>query len=170
MKSRLFPADPVERRAVTLAALIVVLVTCAVFFIYDVIGDLREDGPGWHISLEMLTTGALCIGVVLMMVELREMLRRMDSLNRGIRAARGDMAGLIDQLFAGWGLTPSEREVAMLILKGFDNQSIADLRGVAVGTIRAQSTRIYAKAGVDGRAQFFSIFMEELLADPADRP
>ena len=53
----------------------------------------------------------------------------------------------------------------MLILKGFDNDTIAEFRGTAVGTIRAQSTRVYAKAGVDGRAQLFSILLEELLAD-----
>lgn len=170
MKQRLFAKHPAERRAVTLAALIIVLALCAVFFIFDVISDLKEDGPGWHISLEMLTTVALCVGVALLMIELRDMLQRMDSLNRGIRAARGDMAVLIDGFFDGWGLTRSERDVAMLILKGFDNETIAGLRGVAVGTIRAQSARIYAKAGVDGRAQLFSIFMEELLAAPADRP
>ena len=86
-------------------------------------------------------------------------------MDLGIRAARGDMASLISGFFDRWGLTPSEREVALLILKGFGNEAIAGLRGVAVGTVRAQSARIYAKAGVDGRAQLFSVFMEELLAD-----
>ena len=38
------------------------------------------------------------------------------------------------------------------------------MRGTAPGTVRAQCTSIYAKAGVDGRAQLFSVFMEELLA------
>ncbi|AUH34832.1 helix-turn-helix transcriptional regulator [Paracoccus tegillarcae] len=163
-------SNPAERRAATLAALIVVLALCAAFFIGDVIGDLRRDGVGWHISLELFTTAALGTGVVLLMIELRDMLRRMDSLDRGIRAARGEMAKLIDSFFQGWGLTPSERDVGLLILKGFDNEAIAGLRGVAVGTVRAQSARIYAKAGVDGRAQLFSIFMEELLAEPPTQP
>lgn len=160
-----------ERRAATLAALILVLSLCAFFFIIDVVTDLTEYGLGWHISLELLATGALFVSLALMMVELREMQQRMERIDRGIRAARGDMAALISGFFDRWGLTPAEREVALLILKGFGNEAIAGLRGAAVGTVRAQSARIYAKAGVDGRAQLFSIFMEELLADEgtADR-
>ena len=60
-------------------------------------------------------------------------------------------------------MTPSEREIAFLILKGIDNDSIAKMRGTAQGTVRAQCTQIYAKAKVDGRTQLLSIFMEELL-------
>lgn len=37
------------------------------------------------------------------------------------------------------------------------------MRGTAPGTVRAQCTAVYGKAGVDGRAQLFSVFMEELL-------
>lgn len=166
MKLRLSFTSTQERRAATLAVLIVVLALAAFFFVIDVFTDLGEYGLGWHIALELLATVALFIGVALMMVELREMQQRMASLDRGIRAARGDMAGLIGSFFERWRLTPSEREVALLILKGFDNDAIAGIRGVAAGTIRAQSASIYAKAGVDGRAQLFSIFMEELLAEP----
>jgi DNA-binding CsgD family transcriptional regulator len=69
----------------------------------------------------------------------------------------------IENFFERWTLTPSEREVALLVLKGFDNETIADLRDTAQGTVRAQDTKIYAKARVDGRAQLLSIFVEELL-------
>ena len=73
------------------------------------------------------------------------------------------MTTLIETFFDQWRLTPSEREVALLILKGINNDSIARVRGTAPGTVRAQCTQIYAKAEVDGRAQLLSIFMEELL-------
>lgn len=155
-----------ERRALTLAILIVVQALCALFFISDLVGDVMiEDHGRLHLNLETIAALALCAGVALMMLELRDMLRRMETLDRGIRAARGDMADLIARFFDEWGLTPSEREVAMLILKGFDNETIATMRGVATGTVRAQTTRIYAKADVDGRSQLFSVFMEELLTD-----
>ncbi|MEE2868759.1 MAG: helix-turn-helix transcriptional regulator, partial [Pseudomonadota bacterium] len=46
----------------------------------------------------------------------------------------------------------------------------AQLRGAAQGTVRAQLTRIYAKAGVSGRHQFAAWFVEDLLQDGiADR-
>lgn len=44
-----------------------------------------------------------------------------------------------------------------------DVTEIARLRDVADGTVRAQLTCIYAKAGVSGRAQFAACFVEDLL-------
>lgn len=52
----------------------------------------------------------------------------------------------------------------MLALKGFDIAEIAQLRGAAQGTVRAQMTSIYAKSGTSGRAQFAAFFVEDLLA------
>ena len=45
-------------------------------------------------------------------------------------------------------------------LRGINNPGC----GAAQGTVRAQLTRIYAKAGVSGRAQFAAFFVEDLLA------
>lgn len=156
-----------SRRATALSAIILVQALCAAFFIGDVLADLRASGvSGWHLDLEALAALSLAGGVVLLMIELRAMLGRVAAMETGLSAARGDMARVIGAFFDRWGLTPSEREVAMLILKGFDNAAIAQLRGLAPGTIRAQTARIYAKSGTDGRAQLFSVFMEELLAGP----
>ena len=70
---------------------------------------------------------------------------------------------MIETQFDDWRLTPAERDVGMLALKGLDVAEIASLRSAAQGTVRAQLTRIYAKAGVSGRAQFASWFVEDLL-------
>lgn len=51
-----------------------------------------------------------------------------------------------------------------MILKGLDNDAIARVRQTASGTVRAQTTSIYAKSQSDGRAQFISLFVEELIA------
>jgi DNA-binding NarL/FixJ family response regulator len=50
-------------------------------------------------------------------------------------------------------LSPSEREVAALILHGRDNASIAELRGTSVRTTANQVASIFAKLGVRSRAQ-----------------
>ena len=47
--------------------------------------------------------------------------------------------------------------------QALDVAEIAELRGAAQGTVRAQLTRIYSKAGVSGRAQFAAFFVEDLL-------
>ena len=165
MRGRRLPAPMLERPALVLAAIILLQALCALFFIGDVIADLSHGNrlDDLHLALEALAAVALTGGVVYLMLELRALLRRVVSMDAGLRAARGEMAELIGGFFDRWGLTPSERDVALLILKGFDNEAIARLRGTAAGTVRAQSTRAYAKAGVDNRAQLLSVFMEELL-------
>ncbi len=86
----------------------------------------------------------------------------------GIRAARGEMGVLIERFFAEWQLSDAEWDIALLLLKGLDNKSIATIRGTATGTVRAQCANIYDKAGVDGRSQLMSVFMEELLSVPLE--
>lgn len=159
--------DADARRAALMAAMIVIQSLCALFFIVDVILDVRDPAGegGGHLVLESFVAVVLCAGILFFMFELRALLAKMTRVTTGLKAARGEMAEVIEGFFAQWGLTQAERDVALLILKGLDNDSIARIRGRAAGTVRAQSTSIYAKAGVDGRAQLLSLFMEELLSD-----
>ncbi|POF34259.1 helix-turn-helix transcriptional regulator [Roseibium marinum] len=167
MTSLNFPKNANERRAFTLAAIILLQALCAFFFVGDVFVDMTEGGhlDDIHMALEALAALALICGVIYLMLELRQLLRRFSSMATGLRAARGEMTQLIDSFFDSWDLTPSERDVALLVLKGFDNEDIARLRGTAAGTVRAQTAKIYSKANVEGRSHLFSIFMEELFSD-----
>lgn len=166
MKAKFWPARTEERRATILAGLILLQAVCALFFIIDVIEDYRNDGQldGPHMVLESIAAVALIGGVIFLMVELRRLLRRMAVMQTGLEVARGNLADVIDTFFDEWHLTKAERDVALLILKGLDNEAIAGLRQTAAGTVRAQATSIYAKSGTDGRPQFISLFMEELMA------
>ena len=159
-------------RAATLTGLILVQALCAIFFIADAVDDIAEtvDRGALHMSLETAAALALSLGVVVLTLELRRLLDRQQALEEGMMAARGAMADMIEAFFERWGLTPAEREVGLFALKGLDNESIAALRGAAVGTVRAQTARVYAKAGVSGRAQLMSLFIEELLAEPLSPP
>lgn len=165
MITRLLPAILHERQAKALATIIFLQALCAIFFIGDVAVDLFQGDhlDDTHFALEMFAAVVMTAGVVYLIRELRDLLNHMAAMQLGIRAARGEMTTLIDTFFDQWKLTPSEREVALLILKGINNESIARMRGTAPGTVRAQCTQIYAKAEVDGRAQLLSIFMEELI-------
>lgn len=166
MKTGLHLPGKDRRRTVTLAVIIVLQALCAAFFVSDIGSDFGRGLYGDpHLQVEAVATVVLIVGVIFLMVELRGVMSRLEEMDRGLRAARGEMAQIIDTFFDDWKLTPSEKDVGLLILKGFDNEAIAAIRGTAAGTIRAQSTHIYAKAGVDGRAQLFSLLLEELLAD-----
>ena len=166
MRLRLWPSRTRDRRATVLAGLILLQTLCALFFIGDVITDFREDGQleSSHLLLESVAAVALIAGVIFLMIELRGLLSRMSDMQTGLEIAHGQLAEVIEGFFDGWNLTNAERDVALMILKGLDNQSIAKVRNTASGTVRAQATSVYAKSSTDGRAQFISVFVEELLA------
>ncbi|MCB0322699.1 MAG: response regulator transcription factor [Bdellovibrionales bacterium] len=51
----------------------------------------------------------------------------------------------------------------MLILKGLSHKEIADVRQTTEKTVRRQATSLYAKAGLENRAQLSAFFLEDLL-------
>ena len=55
--------------------------------------------------------------------------------------------------------------MALLAIKGLSLAEIAAVRKTKDGTIKAQCNAIYRKAGVTGRTQLLSLFIEELLAE-----
>jgi len=69
----------------------------------------------------------------------------------------------IDAQFDRWQLTPAEREVALLMLKGLSHKEIAAVRESSERTIRQQARAIYAKANLSGRAALSAFFLEDLL-------
>ncbi len=83
---------------------------------------------------------------------------RMDmrELVKGLGAA-------IDAQFDRWQLTPAEREVAMLMLKGLSHKEIAAVRDASERTVRQQARAIYGKANLSGRAALSAFFLEDLL-------
>ena len=148
-----------------LALFLLIQSLAAVFFLGDAVADLMEDGFKLHVSFEGLVALALVMGVVFGVIALRRTMDRMEAQEAALAAAKGALADVILAQFTQWGLTPAERDVAFLALKGLDVAEIAEMRGAASGTVRAQLTRIYFKAGVSGRAQFAAFFVEDLLAD-----
>ena len=138
------------------------------FFVGDVIADLSLEGLDLHLALEAAVSLALLLGVVFGALEMRRTLERARRSEAAVQAASGALGDLIDTQFTQWQLTPAESDVALLALKGFDVAAIATCRNVAVGTVRAQLARVYAKAGVSSRAQLVSVFIEDLLGGPID--
>lgn len=70
----------------------------------------------------------------------------------------------IDGQFDRWDLSPAEREVALLLLKGLSTRDIADLRQTREATVRQQAQGVYKKADLEGRAELAAFFLEDLLA------
>ena len=69
----------------------------------------------------------------------------------------------IQQQFTDWGFTPSEREVATLLLKGLSFEEIAGVRQTKEKTVRQQATAIYRKSDLNGRHEFAAWFFEDFV-------
>jgi DNA-binding CsgD family transcriptional regulator len=81
---------------------------------------------------------------------------RVQELMRGLGNA-------IDQQFERWSLTAAEKDVALLLLKGFSHKEVAELRGRAERTVRQQALAVYRKSNLSGRASLAAYFLEDLL-------
>lgn len=158
-----------------------VLLLIALLVVADVVGDLGQGASGWHVALEMLAAGLALLGAVHLLrstLRLRRRLVRQAEHLSQVRAqaeawrqqARRHVEGLsrsIDAQLDGWRLSPAEKDVAFLLLKGLGLREIADLRGTHEKTVRAQSASIYAKAGLAGRSELAAFFLEDLLVPRA---
>jgi DNA-binding NarL/FixJ family response regulator len=90
------------------------------------------------------------------------------------RRAQTYLSGLAEEIqrqFEDWQLTAAEREVGLLMLKGFSHGEIAGLRGTTEATVRHQARAAYQKSGLPNRTAFCAYFLEDLLpAKPQTEP
>lgn len=163
MTTKVHRTGRLHSAALTVFLLIQVMAT--VFFVGDAVSDMIHDPTSPHSVFESLVALALVFGVLIGGWQLRLTLERMREQERALDTARGALSEVVQRQFSHWGLTPSERDVALFALKGLDVAEIAEIRGAAQGTVRAQLSNIYAKSGTTNRAQFAAWFVEDLLAE-----
>jgi DNA-binding CsgD family transcriptional regulator len=164
------------RRAAPIAFVILVQALCAAFFSWDIVASvlgIQTDPVSWELR-ELMEIGAalgLVLGVVLGAVLLRRALVERNRAEEKLRRASAAFMDVLLERFDDWGLTPSERDVALFAIKGMSTAEIATLRATSEGTVKAQTNAIYRKAGVSGRSQLLSLFIEDLMDDAgAARP
>ncbi|MEM7268277.1 MAG: LuxR C-terminal-related transcriptional regulator [Pseudomonadota bacterium] len=169
MTNRPAPLSP-RRAAAAISALAGLQILCAAVFIEELLVSVfgLRSSPvswSWREMLEIFAALGLILGMVMAGLIIRSALRQRQRAVDTLRAASGDFQALVSDQFDAWALTPSERDVALFMLKGFANAEIARLRETSEGTIKAQTTAVFRKAGVTGRPQLLSYFIEELLSD-----
>lgn len=151
-----------------LVALILFQAACTSLFVADVLDDIREAGRiTLHLNAELFANLGLIAGIAVEAVVLWKLLRRQALADRAISVARGAMADLMDEQFRHWGLTPAEADVASFTIKGFSISETAGLRGSSEATVKSHLNSVYRKAGVAGRTQLVSVFVEELFHAPS---
>jgi DNA-binding NarL/FixJ family response regulator len=82
--------------------------------------------------------------------------------SRADRFLRG-LGAEIDGQLTQWSLTPSEKEIALLLLKGLGHKQVAALTERSERTVRQHAVAVYRKSGCAGRAELAAYFLEDLL-------
>jgi DNA-binding NarL/FixJ family response regulator len=69
----------------------------------------------------------------------------------------------VAQQMQKWELSPSETEIAFLVLKGLSNKEIANVRNTSESTVRLQCSSIYKKSQLNSRSELAAYFLEDLM-------
>lgn len=153
---------------IVIGVVLVIQAVCAFFFTSEIlisVFGLQIAPINWQLY-ELVEIGAalgLILGVVLGAAAIRHARARSARAEEALRAASGAFMEVLEERFTEWGLTPAERDVALFAIKGMSTQEIAELRQTSEGTVKAQTNAIYRKAGVSGRPQLLSLFIDELM-------
>lgn len=146
----------------------------------DIFADIQEGTELLHIIVETIVfiiaiSSALGISLRLlaeakrsrqlvndMSLELQKNRQEASEWRKETQALLQGLGVSINKQFERWELSPSEKEIALLLLKGLSHKEIAYLRHVNEATARQQAGSIYKKAGLNGRHDLAAFFLEEL--------
>ena len=134
--------------------------------------DLSLNVPTSHIieeSMIVLLAGLMAVYLIfdmrkrtrktkLLLAELNTATARLSSMNNKLRNVKAQYLQFND-----WSLTPSEKEVALFMLKGLSTQEIAAARNTKEKTVRQQASAVYAKSQLEGRYALAAWFFEDIL-------
>ncbi len=165
------------------AVLAVALLSIIVGGTADLVMDDPSDWLSFHVVFEtLMLAGALVMATTLWLgwwrsahsaARLRERLeaqgRERDEWRASAQAALEGLGRAIDAQFTAWRLTPTEREVALMLLKGYGHKETAALTGRSERTVRQHAGVVYEKAGLGGRAELAAFFLHDLMLPEAER-
>ena len=143
----------------------------------DLVMDKPQTWLSFHVVFEtLMIAGALVMATTLWLgwwrsahsaLALRESLATQsaerDAWKASAQAALEGLGKAIDEQFATWRLTPTEREVALMLLKGYEHKQIAALTGRSERTVRQHAGVVYEKSGLSGRAELAAYFLHDLM-------
>lgn len=152
------------------AGLFLAQALCAIVFVSDIFSALIGFETGslsWEMRelLEIAAALGLISGAVLGGLAMRRIILDRNKAQERLRRASGAFLDLLEERFSEWGLTPAESDVALFAIKGMSTAEISVLRSTSEGTVKAQTNAIYRKAGVTGRSQLLSLFIDDLMRD-----
>lgn len=154
-------------------------VLAAVFalLVADLVADSGRGASLPHLAVEVGAALLAGGGIVGLLARLHALAAEQRSLHLRLTASeeeaarwRAEAAGLADgfrsaleRQFDHWRLSPAEREVALLLLRGLSHKQIAGRRDASERTVRQQAHLLYRKAGFASRADLAAFFLAGLV-------
>lgn len=156
---------------------VILLFIITVLTTSDLISDYMEGTEAWHLTIEALVVVMSLAGIGFLLHAFIKRQRELDEVKaqlvetsdhlsearKQISTASQEYSQVIQKQFDTWQLTPSEKEVASLLLKGLSFDEIANVRNTKEKTVRQQATAIYRKSGLGSRHEFAAWFFEDFL-------
>ena len=151
-----------------------------IFFVsmIDIVTDWKTmGGLNSHIIIEAAAGFIALPAFVVLLIWTRQQNKQMVKLKKTLthtekklnesqvqtQKLMGEFSKLIQAQFDAWQLTKSEKEVALLLIKGLTLDEIAGVRETREKTVRQQASNLYKKAGIAGRHELVAFFFEDLL-------
>lgn len=146
--------------------------------LFDFYNDwLEYEHSVAHLTVEALVIIVSIVGIGFLTREIYQRRQEIEQLSKQLNTTRADLSAMhskmrqasrqyaevMQEQFTNWDLTPSEKEVALLLLKGLSFEEIAQIRATKEKTVRQQATAIYRKSGLNGRHAFAAWFFEDFL-------
>lgn len=143
----------------------------------DVMVDLSLNVPTSHIieeSMIVLIAGVLAIYLIFdirkrtrntrkLITQLHSANDQLHTMSKQLQQAKTQYFEAIEAQFNDWKLTPSEKEVALLMIKGLSTAEIAATRNTKEKTVRQQASTVYAKSELEGRYALSAWFFDDIL-------
>lgn len=149
-------------------ALVAVQCLCGAYFLWEIVASIAglPSLPLRWQTRELVELGAslgLILGALLTVRLLFVAQRARLRADQARRMTSGQFTEIVDGYFQRLAFTEAETDVAWMLLKGLSTAEIAELRDTKLGTVKAQCTALYRKAGVKSKGQLFSLIVEDLL-------
>lgn len=155
----------------------VVFTLIAALIVWDIAADLAVGTTVAHVVIELLMMLAALVGAFHSWNRLRAALLFQRKLERDLKKLAAEnirwheeqeellrnLRLAIEKQFELWDFSPTEKEVALYLLKGLSLKEIAKLRSSTFQSVRQQAHLLYGKAGLGSRAELSAFFLGGLL-------
>lgn len=117
-----------------------------------------------HFGIEIIAVFAMILATLMAVISYLNLRKVADSQHKVSNAIQTGFDRIIVEKFESWKLTKSEKDIALLAIRGLAVPAIAEHRKTKEATVNVHLHNVYHKAAVGSRAELLASIMDELLS------